>query len=355
MKGIILHGGHGTRLRPLTHTGPKQLLPIGNKPMSEYCVEALKDSGITEIAFVVGGIGSKKVKEYYKNGEKFNVNFSYIEQDSPKGIAHAINLCKDFIGNEKFVVFLGDNFINMSIKNFVTNFENSSSDAELLLCEVNNPEQFGIAYLDGNKISKMVEKPKNPSSNLAITGIYFLTPKIFKKIKNLKPSWRNELEIVDALQMILDDGDEISYNMITDFWKDTGTPHDIIHANQIILENITPKISGTIDSNVEINGNFSLGSDSIIEDDCKIIGPVIIGNNCIITKNSTIGPNVSIGDNSKISNCNIENSIVMENCILDTKISISESILAKNSQISSENSIPKKKRFLLGEGTKISL
>ena len=201
----------------------------------------------------------------------------------------------------------------------------------------------------------MVEKPKNPDSNLAITGIYFLTPKIFEKIKNLKPSWRNELEIVDALQMILNDGDEISYNMITDFWKDTGTPHDIIHANEIILENMTPKISGIIDSTVDVNGIFSLGQNSIIQDNCKIIGPVIIGNDCIITKNSVIGPNVSIGNNSRISNCIIENSIVMENCILNADISISHSILAKNSEVSSDNSTSKKKKFLLGEGTKISL
>jgi glucose-1-phosphate thymidylyltransferase len=355
MKGIILHAGHGTRLRPLTHTGPKQLLPIANKPMSEYCIESLKEANVTDIAIVIGGIGSEKVKEYYQNGDKFGVKITYIEQDTPRGIAHAVSLCENFINNEKFVVFLGDNFINMSIKNFVTHFDNSSSDAELLLCEVDNPEQFGIAYLDGNKISKMIEKPKRSASNLAITGIYFLTPKIFEKIKKLKPSWRNELEIVDALQMILDDGDEISYNIITNFWKDTGTPHDIIHANQIILENMTPKVSGTIGSNVEINGNLSLGSDSIIEDNCKIVGPVIIGNNCIITKNSIIGPNVSIGNNSKVSDCIIENSIVMENCILDTKVSISESILAKNSEISSEDSVHEKKKFLLGEGTKIIL
>ena len=355
MKGIILHAGHGTRLRPLTHTGPKQLLPIANKPMSEYCIESLKDANVTDIAIVIGGIGSQKVREYYQNGEKFGVKITYIEQDTPRGIAHAVSLCEDFIDNEKFVVFLGDNFINMSIKNFVTHFDNSSSDAELLLCEVDNPEQFGIAYLDGNKISKMIEKPKSSASNLAITGIYFLTPKIFEKIKKLKPSWRNELEIVDALQMILDHGDQISYNVITDFWKDTGTPHDIIHANQIILEKMTPKISGTVGSNVEIDGNFSLGQNSIIENDCKIVGPVIIGNDCKIRKKSTIGPNVSIGSNSNISNCNIENSIVMENCILDTHISISDSIIANNSQISSDDSISEKKKFLLGEGTKIIL
>ena len=147
MKGIILHAGHGTRLRPLTHTGPKQLLPIANKPMSEYCVESLKNCGITEIAIVIGGIGSNKVKEYYGDGKKFDVSFSYIEQDSPKGIAHAIALCKDFVNNEKFIVFLGDNFINTSIKNFITDFDDSTFDASLLLCEVNNPQQFGIARI----------------------------------------------------------------------------------------------------------------------------------------------------------------------------------------------------------------
>jgi len=355
MKGIILHGGHGTRLRPLTHTGPKQLLPIANKPMSQYCVESLRNAGITDIAIIIGGVGSNKVKDYYKNGEEFNVDLSYIEQDSPKGIAHAISLCKDFVGDDNFVVFLGDNFINMSIKNFVNDFEHSSSDAALLLCEVDNPEQFGIAYLDGDKISEMVEKPKNPKSNLAITGIYFLTPKIFEQIKKLKPSWRNELEIVDALQMILDDGNQISYNLITNFWKDTGTPHDIIHANQIILENIPTKISGSIEPSVEINGNLSLGQNSIIKNNCKIIGPVIIGDDCIIEKNSVIGPNVSIGNNSEISNCHIENSIVMEYCKLDTNIIITDSILAKNSQISSSNTVSTKKNFLLGEGSKITL
>ena len=355
MKGIILHGGHGTRLRPLTHTGPKQLLPIANKPMSEYCIESIKETGITEIAIIIGGLGANKVKEYYGTGEQFGIKITYVEQDEPKGIAHAINLCKDFVNDEKFLVFLGDNIIQRSISDYVENFKKSNFDATLLLCEVDNPSSFGIAQVENKKIIKIVEKPKNPQSNLAVTGIYLLTPTIFSIIENLKPSWRNELEIVDALQMILNDGDEISYNMITDFWKDTGTPHDIIHANEIILENMTPKISGIIDSTVDVNGIFSLGQNSIIQDNCKIIGPVIIGNDCIITKNSVIGPNVSIGNNSRISNCIIENSIVMENCILNADISISHSILAKNSEVSSDNSTSKKKKFLLGEGTKISL
>jgi len=276
MKGIILHAGHGTRLRPLTHTGPKQLLPIANKPMSQYCIESLNDAGISEIAIVIGGIGSNKVKEYYQDGTKFGVKLTYIEQDSPKGIAHAISLCENFIDDEKFIVFLGDNFINTSIADFRKDFENSNDDASLLLCNVNNPQQFGIAYLDGDKISKMTEKPKNPESNLAITGIYFLTPKIFDKIKKLKPSWRNELEIVDALQMILDGNGIISYNIINDFWKDTGTPNDIIEANTIILEKIKPSFLGKKDDNVIIDKKVSIGKNSFLKNSTKIIEPVII-------------------------------------------------------------------------------
>lgn len=353
MKGIILHAGHGTRLRPLTHTGPKQLLPIANKPMSEYCIESLKDANVNDIAIVIGGIGSKKVKEYYKNGEKFGVKITYIEQDTPRGIAHAVSLCEDFINNEKFVVFLGDNIITSSIKNFREKFETLDSDALLLLCKVDNPQQFGIAYLENNKIIKMIEKPKNPESNLAITGIYFLTSEIFEKIKKLQPSWRNELEIVDALQMILDSKGTINYDIITDFWKDTGTPNDIIRANEIILKNM--KHSGIqSDSTTEIPNNVTLGMNVTMTNDSKIIGPAIIGDNCIIKNNSIIGKNVSIGNNSLISNCSIEDSIIMDNCTIDSNISIKDSIISNNSEIFSKNENSKNKKLLLGEGTKIT-
>ena len=185
MKGIILHGGHGTRLRPLTHTGPKQLLPIANKPMSEFCLDTISETGIKDIAIIVGGVGSNKVKEHYGDGRDFGVNVTYIEQDEPRGIAHAIRLCKDFVGNEKFLVFLGDNIIQKSITGFKENFENLNYDATILLCEVDNPSRFGIADIQNEKIVRITEKPKNPESNLAVTGIYFLTPKIFEIIDDL--------------------------------------------------------------------------------------------------------------------------------------------------------------------------
>jgi len=329
MKGIILHGGHGTRLRPLTHTGPKQLLPIANKPMSQYCMESIKEAGITDVAIIIGGLGSNKVKEYYGNGENFGVNITYIEQDEPRGIAHAIRLCKEFVNNEKFLVFLGDNIIQRPIADFIENFNKSDYDATILLCKVDNPNRFGIADVENEKIVKITEKPKKPTSNLAVTGIYLLTPLIFEVIDNLKPSWRNELEITDALDNLLKQNDNIGYETITDYWKDTGTPEDILNANRQVLEHICNQACDN---------------------------PSIIGKNCKIDESASIGPNVSIGDNTIISsNVVIENSIIMSGCKIDGGLNIKDSIISANCHLHGNNKDKTKKVFLLGEGTKITL
>ena len=355
MKGIILHGGHGTRLRPLTHTGPKQLLPIANKPMSQYCVESIKETGITDIAIIIGGIGSTKVKEFYGNGERFGVNFTYIEQDFPRGISHAVSLCKNFVDDEKFVVFLGDNIIKKNITEFKLRFENSRVDATLLLCKVKNPSQFGIAELtkDGN-IKKIMEKPKDPPSDLAVTGIYFLTPKIFEIINRLKPSGRNELEITDALQMLLSEGGNITYEMITDYWKDTGTPQDIILANSEILNSIGSNFEGQKEKEAIITGNMIVGKETIVRNNSKLIGPIIIGKNCKIESGTVLGPNTSVGDNCFLRGCNIRNSIIMNDCVIDSKVDIKDSIIASHSEIKS-NVTDENKIFLLGEGSRVSL
>jgi len=329
MKGIILHGGHGTRLRPLTHTGPKQLLPIANKPMSQYCIESIKEAGITDIAIIIGGLGANKVRECYGNGENFGVNITYVEQDEPRGIAHAIRLCKEFVNNEKFLVFLGDNIIQKPIRDFVGNFSKSDYDATVLLCQVDNPSRFGIADVENEKIIKITEKPKKPTSNLAVTGIYLLTPLIFEVIDNLKPSWRNELEITDALDNLLKQNNNISYETITDYWKDTGTPEDILNANRQVLEHI-----------------------------CNQTGdhPSIIGKNCKIDESASIGPNVSIGDDTIISSdVVIENSIIMSGCKIDGGLNIKDSIISANCHLHGNNKDKTKKVFLLGEGTKITL
>ena len=352
MKGILLHGGNGTRLRPLTHTGPKQLLPIANKPMSQYCIESMKEAGVIDIAIIIGGVGSNKVREYYGTGEKLGVSITYIEQDSPRGIAHAIGLCENFIGNNKFLVFLGDNIIQTSIHDFAEKFLASEDDASILLCEVDNPSRFGIADMQNGKITKIMEKPKDPPTNFAVTGIYFLTPKIFKVIKNLKPSWRNELEITDALQILLSQNNKISYHVITDYWKDTGTPGDIINANREILENKTSYFFGKKDNSVSVSGNVLIGKDTKILGTSSIEGPVIIGENCIID-NARIGPNSSIGNNCEITQSDIGDSIIMSDCIINSTIKIRNSIISSNSKI--QNNSKNEKIFLLGEGTQILL
>ena len=346
MKGIILHGGHGTRLRPLTHTGPKQLLPIANKPMSQYCIESIREAGVTDIAIIIGGLGSNKVKEYYGNGENFGVNLTYIEQDHPRGIAHAIRLCKEFVNNEKFLVFLGDNIIQKPIADFVENFNESDYDATVLLCEVDNPSRFGIADVENEKIVKITEKPKKPTSNLAVTGIYLLTPLIFEVIDNLKPSWRNELEITDALDNLLKQNDNIGYETITDYWKDTGTPEDILNANRQVLEH-------------RLNQS---GADNFVDESsldtvtCAYVDQCIIGKNCEIDESASIGPNVSIGDDTIISSdVVIENSIIMSGCKIDGGLNIKDSIISANCHLHGNNKDKTKKVFLLGEGTKITL
>ena len=351
MKGVILHGGHGTRLRPLTHTGPKQLLPIANKPMSQYCLESLRDGGMNEIAVIIGGNGHQKVVDYYEDGEKFGVRITYILQDEPRGIAQAVGLCKEFVGDDRFTVFLGDNILKKGIGGYAAKFEGSGEDAHLLLCRVDNPSRFGIADLDGDgNITKIMEKPKDPPTDLAVTGIYFLTPKIFDIIDRTSPSARGELEITDALHNLLKSGGRIGYDTVDDYWKDTGTPGDIIHANRAILEDM----QGT-----DPSGGASppgkaviMGEGTRVDPGARITGPVIIGDDCVIGAGATVGPNVSVGDGTVLERCTIRDSIIMSGCKVDN-VGVSDSIMSACSSVIGGES--EERVFLLGEGTKITL
>jgi glucose-1-phosphate thymidylyltransferase len=352
MKGIILHGGHGTRLRPLTYARPKQLLPIANIPMSQYGLESLKEAEITDIAIIIGGSNSSKVREYYGNGSKFGVNITYVEQDEPKGISHAIGLCEEFVNGEKFVVFLGDNILVKNIKESVSKFKKSEDAAKILLCKVSNPKQFGIADIEKDgSIKKIMEKPKDPPTNLAVIGIYFLTPIIFEIIKKLKPSWRNELEITDALQKLLESKKRISYDTITKYWKDTGTVDDIIDANKTILENIK-EYSKINKEALKISGKVMIGENVKIGKNVKIVGPVLIGNDCSIEGDAHIGPNVSIGSKTLLNDCKIKDSIIMENCKISIDINLENSIIPYNTIISSNK---EKKSIILCEDSKLEL
>ena len=354
MKGIILHGGHGTRLRPLTHTGPKQLLPIANKPMSQYALEDLGEAGITEIGVIIGDVYPEKVKEFYGDGTKFGVKITYIYQDKPKGIAHAISLCREFVGNERFVVYLGDNILRKGLLSYTKKFESSDASALILLCEVDDPSRFGIAEFENNKIKKIVEKPKITNSNLAVIGVYFFTPKIFSIFEKLKPSWRGELEITDSLQLLMEGGFAIEHDIVTGWWKDTGTPEDILHANQLILDTIGISGQFVLNEGSQIQGNnVVIGKNTAISRDSFISGPVIIGDNCTIGPRSRIGPYVSIGNNSILKNCDIENSIIMDNVKIDTKTHLIDSIVAAGCEIMASNHELKKQQFLLGERSQI--
>lgn len=357
MKGIVLHGGHGTRLRPLTHTGPKQLIPVANKPISQYVLEDLREAGIDEIAIVLGDIYPEKVKEYYGDGSKFNVRITYVFQPEPKGIAHAVSLCKDFVKDEKFVVYLGDNLIKGGIRKVVEKFSNSNLDAMVLLCKVKEPQRFGVAEFDeSGRIKRLIEKPRVPPSNYALTGIYFFTPVIFDMIKKLKPSWRGELEITDAIQMLIENGYKVDYEIVEGWWKDTGTPDDILDANRLILDDLTPSIKGTVESEDSIQGRVSIGTKTIVKRGAIVRGPCIIGENCLIESNVYIGPYTSIGNNVTIKRGEIENSIIMDGCVVDIEEKITDSLIGPYSEITSNtNAKPKGRRFVIGERSKVVL
>lgn len=356
MKAVILHGGFGTKLRPLTHTGPKQLIPVANKPISQYVLEDLRNSRISEIAMIIGGVNSERVKEHYQDGAKFDVKIQYIQQDEPKGIAHAVNLCKEYIKDNPFIVYLGDNLLKGGIKNYAEAFKRLNYDAMILLCQVKNPQRFGVAKFDKNgKLAQLTEKPKEPPSNYALTGIYFFKPVIFDMIKQLKPSWRGELEITEAIQLLLEKGYKVGYEIVQGWWKDTGTPEDILEANRLVLDEMKPEAKGKIENVASIQGRVSIGEKTTIKENALIRGPAIIGENTTIEGGVYIGPYTSIGNNCTIKGGEIENSIIMDNCLIDIKERITDSLIAAHSKITLNNVTPHGKKFIIGERTCIEL
>lgn len=357
MKGIILHGGRGTRLRPLTHTGPKQLIPVANKPISQHVLECLISAEITEIAIVLGDIYPKKVKEYYGDGSKFNAKITYINQGKPLGIAHAVGLCEEFVGNDPFVVYLGDNLLKGGIKNLVQRFRSSDYYGMILLSKIKNPERFGVAKFDGKgKLIELIEKPKKPPSNYALTGIYFLHPVIFEMIKQLKPSWRGELEITEAIQLLLNNGYNVGHEFVEGWWKDTGTPEDILEANRLVLDELKRQIKGDVQDEESVQGRVLIERNSTIKQGAVIRGPVIIGESTMIESDVYVGPFTSIGNNVSIRRGEIENSIIMDHCVIDIDEKITDSLIGPYSKImSNENNRPRGRRFIVGEKTFMAL
>lgn len=352
MKGLILSGGLGTRLRPLTYSQQKQLIPVGNKPVLFYAIEDLIEAGIKDIGIIVGP-NKEQVMETVKSID-WDANIEFIYQPEPRGIAHAIIVAEEFLEGEAFVMYLGDNLLKEGIVKHVNDFSKSDAEASILLSEVSNPEEFGIAQLnEKNEIVKLVEKPKEPPSNFAVIGIYMFRPAIFRAVKEIKPSWRNQLEIVDAIQWLIDHGYKVKSAFVKGWWKDTGKPEDIIHANRLVLDEINEtKNLGTL-INSKINGRVVIEENAIIENSL-IKGPAIIGKNCEII-DSYIGPYTSVGNNCEIIDTEIEDSVVMEGTKIRGIKRIVESLIGRNAEISINNEYPRGHKMVIGDNSRVRI
>lgn len=353
MKGLILSGGHGTRLRPITYSQQKQLIPVANKPILFYCIEDLINAGIHDIAIIVGP-NKEQVMDTVKAAE-WDAKISFIFQDAPRGLAHAVKLSRDFIDNNNFIMYLGDNLLKGGSVDFIRDFSDSKVDASLLLTEVEDPRQYGVALVDEQKkiIVNLVEKPKNPPSNLSIVGIYGLTPRIFDAIDNIAPSWRGELEITDALHWLIKNGYCVRYGMVQGWWKDTGKTEDILDANRLILDTIETENNGVVES-ATVTGRVKIGKKTVIREGSIIEGPAIIGNDCIVSA-SRIGPYTSIGDASEIHASSISNSIVMDGARIDHVNQITDSLIGKNVFLKKADDHMERKTFVLGDSSQVVL
>lgn len=353
MKALILSGGKGTRLRPITHTGAKQLVPVANKPILFYAIEAIRDAGITDIGIVVGDT-HEEIKAAVGTGEKFGVKVTYIQQEAPLGLAHAVKIAEPFLKDDQFVMFLGDNLIKDGITSLVEAYKKSRANCQILLAKVPNPQDFGVAVLEGGRAVKLVEKPKDPPSDLALVGVYMFDHHIFEAVNAIKPSARGELEITDAIQYLIDHGYRVESHLVTGWWKDTGNLEAMLEANRLILDTLEPSIEGEIDEESQIAGRVSIGKGTKIIQS-SIRGPVIIGENCHI-ENAFVGPYTSINHNVTIVASEVEHSIILENCtILNIGSRLEDSLLGKNVRIERNGRKPRAYRMMLGDNSAVGV
>ena len=352
-KALILSGGKGTRLRPITHTSAKQLVPVANKPILFYGIEAIREAGITDIGIIVGDTAAE-IKAAVGDGGSFGVKTTYIQQEAPLGLAHAVKIARDFVKDDRFIVYLGDNLIIDGIKDFVERFETNSPDCQILLARVPNPQNFGVAELKGDRVVRLVEKPKQPKTDLALVGVYMFDESVFEATENIKPSWRNELEITDAIQYLIEKGSDVQFQIISGWWKDTGKLEDMLEANRMLLERLGTRIDGDVDERSKVDGIVVVGKGSKITN-CTLRGPLIIGEGATIT-DSYIGPFTSINYGVEIAGSEIEHSIVLENSrITNVRGRIESSLVGKNVVIEKRAKPPKAYRFMVGDYGQIEL
>lgn len=353
MKGLILSGGSGTRLRPITFTRAKQLVPVANKPILFYAVEAVRDAGITDIGIVVGDT-KDEVMEAVGDGSALGVSIAYIEQEAPLGLAHAVKISREFIGDDSFVMYLGDNLIKAGIAPLVDEFRANAPNCQILLAHVPNPQMFGVAELDGDRVVRLVEKPKEPATDLALVGVYMFDSTIFDAVNAIEPSARGELEITDAIQYLIDQGRSVHPHIIEGWWKDTGKLDDLLEANMIMLDTLEARVEGSVDESSNVTGKV------VVEQDAEIIastirGPAIIGKGTRI-RNSYVGPFTSIHDGVLVDGSEVEHSIILPGVRIENiGHRLSDSLLGRNAKVVKTKRAPASFKLMLGDNSEVEV
>ncbi|MBW3659694.1 MAG: glucose-1-phosphate thymidylyltransferase [Actinobacteria bacterium] len=353
MKALVLAGGAGTRLRPITHTSAKQLVPVANKPILFYGLEQIRDAGITDIGIIVGDTAAE-IEAAIGDGSELGIRATYIPQPEPLGLAHAVLTGADFLGDDDFVMFLGDNLIEGGITELVQSFQEHHPDAQILLKPVADPERFGVAELDADdNIVRLVEKPKDPPSNLALVGVYLFTSKIIEASRRIEPSGRGELEITDAIQRLIDDGGSVRSSKVTGWWLDTGKKDELLEANRIVLGTLEARVEGAVDDQSQVVGQVVIEAGAELVNS-TVRGPAIIGRDTRLV-DTYVGPFTSIAAECVIERTEIEHSVVLERCVVRDIPRIEGSLLGRDVEIGRAASKPQAYRFMLGDHSQVGV
>jgi glucose-1-phosphate thymidylyltransferase len=353
LKGLILSGGAGTRLRPITHTSAKQLVPVANKPVLFYGIEALVDAGVTEIGIVIAPQTGDEIREAVGDGSQLGAQVTYIPQAEPLGLAHAVLTAEEFLGQESFVMYLGDNLLRDGITDLVAQFRRDEPDALILLTQVPDPEHYGVAELDEERIVRLVEKPTDPPSDLALVGVYMFTPEIFQAARAIEPSPRGELEITDTIQHLIDTGHTVEQHRVKGWWKDTGQLADMLEANRLVLEDLVTRLDGElIDTKVE--GRVVIEEGARVERSL-VRGPAVIAAGSVVT-DSYVGPYTAIDVDCEVAHSEVEHSILLAGAsVRDLPSRMEASLLGRNVRISHSDGLPKTLRMMVGDASELTL
>ncbi|GAA1013608.1 glucose-1-phosphate thymidylyltransferase [Acrocarpospora pleiomorpha] len=349
----MLAGGSGTRLRPITHTSAKQLVPVANKPVLFYGLEAIAAAGVREIGIVVGSTHAE-IEAAVGDGSRFGVEVTYLRQEAPLGLAHAVLIAREFLGEDDFVMYLGDNFIVGGINGVIERFVRDRPAAQIMLTQVANPSQFGVAELDGDgRVVALEEKPRRPKSDLALVGVYLFTSAVHEAVGELKPSWRHELEITDAIQWLIDHDHRVESSVISGYWKDTGNVADMLEVNRLVLESVETRIEGSVDAASELIGRVVVEPGAVIERS-RIVGPAIVGGGARI-QDSYVGPFTSIAADCVVAGSEIEYSIVLPRASITGVRRIESSLIGHDVVVTPAPSMPRAHRLVLGDHSQVQI